>query len=144
MLTRLTTREGHRFWLHITALGIFAFGPIFALASVTATSEPARWTLDLLSWPLDGTPVWGAYEVRFLSALTGGFLSGFGALVFMLARRVHHLAPEPVRQAVMTGLLTWFVVDSSGSIASGTASNALWNVLVLVVLAGPLWRAARD
>ncbi|WP_420011021.1 hypothetical protein [Tateyamaria sp.] len=37
----------------------------------------------------------------------------------------------------------WFVLDSAGSIASGTTSNALFNVLVLLVAVGPLWRPAK-
>jgi AcrR family transcriptional regulator len=35
------------------------------------------------------------------------------------------------------------VFDSSGSIASGNASNALFNVLVLLLAVGPLWRPAQ-
>jgi hypothetical protein len=40
-------------------------------------------------------------------------------------------------------VLSWFVLDSSGSIASGNGSNALINVLVLFIAVGPLWRPAR-
>lgn len=43
----------------------------------------------------------------------------------------------------MTGLLAWFLLDSAGSIASGNAANALINLLVLLLAAGPLWRPAR-
>ena len=57
-------------------------------------------------------------------------------------------SPEGVRRSVLLGLCAWFVLDSLGSIASGNASNAGFNVLVLLTLAGPLWvpgirRAAR-
>lgn len=38
-----------------------------------STSEPARWTLDLLSWPLDHAESYAFPTMRFLSALTGGF-----------------------------------------------------------------------
>lgn len=34
-------------------------------------------------------------------------------------------------------------MDSAGSIASGNASNAFFNVLVLALAAGPLWWPAR-
>jgi hypothetical protein len=49
-----------------------------------------------------------------------------------------------VRKTVLTGVVAWFLLDSAGSIASGTASNALFNVAVLRIAIGPLWRPARD
>ena len=36
-----------------------------------------------------------------------------------------------------------FVVDSTGSIASGNASNAFFNALVLLIAVGPLWKPAK-
>lgn len=107
------------------------------------TSEPARLTLDILSWPLDGLQTYASPDTRFLSALTGGFLLGWGVTIWYLSARVYDIAPEVVRQAVLTGLLAWFVLDSSGSIASGNVSNAIFNVFVLLLAVGPLWRPAR-
>lgn len=48
------TQRFHKFWLKITAIVIGSFGPIFFLGSMLSTSEPARFTLDMLSFPLDG------------------------------------------------------------------------------------------
>lgn len=48
-------------------------------------------------------------------------------------------APEAVRRAVLAGVCAWFCLDSAGSIASGNASNALFNVFVLALATGPLW-----
>ena len=44
----------HKTWLKVMAVVVGSFGPVFALGSMAATAEPARLTLDLLSWPLDG------------------------------------------------------------------------------------------
>jgi hypothetical protein len=49
-----------------------------------------------------------------------------------------------VRRTVLIGLLSWFCLDSAGSIASGNPSNAVFNVLVLLIAVGPLWRPAKD
>jgi hypothetical protein len=144
MLAGLATVEGHRRWLWVTAFVIASFAPVFALGTMPGTSEPARLTLDILSWPPDGGTRWDHPDTRFLAALTGGFLLGWGVLVAALAAWVHPLAPEPVRRAVVTGLLGWFVLDSLGSWASGNTSNVLFNLLVLAVAVGPLWRPARD
>ncbi len=134
----------HKFWLKITAIVVGSFGPVFFLGTMAATAEPARWTLDFLAWPLDGATTYASHDTRFLSALTGGFLLGWGVMIWMLSVKVYDHAPEAVRQSVLIGILAWFVLDSAGSIASGTASNAGFNVLVLLVAVGPLWWRASE
>lgn len=133
----------HKKWLKVTAVVVGSFGPVFFLSTMLGTAEPARWTLDLLAWPLDGAETFADPTTRFLSALTGGFLLGWGVLIWCLSGAAYDAAPEPIRKAVLTGLLAWFVLDSAGSIASGNPSNVGFNVLVLLVGVGPLWRPAK-
>lgn len=61
----------HELWLNVTAIVVSSFGPVFFLGTIEATSEPAWLTLDLLSWPLDGTSSYNSPDTKFLSALTG-------------------------------------------------------------------------
>ena len=65
-------------------------------------------------------------------------------MIWCLSSWVYDGAPEAVRRTVLTSLLAWFFLDSAGSIASGNASNALFNVLVPILAVGPLWRRAKD
>lgn len=134
----------HKTWLKLTAIVVGSFAPVFFLGTMLTTSEPARWTLDILSWPLNGAQAYTSPETRFLSALTGGFLLGWGVMIWCLSVWVYDSAPEAVRKSVFTGLLAWFVLDSTGSIASGTSSNAIFNIFVLLLAVGPLWRPARE
>ncbi len=138
------TQKFHKFWLKITAIVVAIAAPIFFLGTMTSTSEPARLTLDLLSWPIDDSITYVSSDTRFLSALTGGFLLGWGVMIWCLSIWVYDKAPEAVRKTVLAGLLSWFVLDSSGSIASGNTPNALINIIVLVTAAGPLWRPAKN
>ena len=138
------THATHKLWLRVTALVIGSFGPVFFLGTMAPTLEPARLTLDVLSWPIDGGTTYAHPDTRFLSALTGGFLLGWGVTVWCLSTWVFDLAPEGVRRTVLLGLCSWFCLDSAGSIASGNASNAFFNVLVLAVAACPLWVPARN
>lgn len=140
----IVTHQFHKFWLKVTAVVVGSFGPVFFLGTMLPTSELARLTLDILSWPVDGLQTYASPDTRFLSALTGGFLFGWGVMIWCLSAWVYDAQPEPVRRAVLCGLLAWFVLDSAGSIASGTPSNALFNIIVLLVAVGPLWRPARD
>lgn len=140
----MMTQKFHKFWLKITAIVVGSFGPVFFLGTMISTSEPARWTLDLLSFPIDGVQNYEATTTKFLSALTGGFLLGWGVMIWCLSSWVYDKAPEPIRKTVLVSLLSWFVLDSSGSIASGNPSNAFFNIIILIIAVGPLWRPAND
>ena len=65
------SRRFHKLWLKFTAVVVGSFGPVFFLGTMVPTLEPARFTLDLLSWPLDGATIYDSPDTRFLSALTG-------------------------------------------------------------------------
>ena len=137
------THATHRFWLKISAIVIGFFGPALTLGTVPATNELARLGLDVLTWPIDGFPDYRSEEIRFLSALTGGFLVGWAVTIWMLSSLAYGQAPEAVRRSLVYGACAWFVVDSVGSVTSGHWPNALWNVLVLLLVVGPMWRPAR-
>lgn len=141
-MSNFTSKQFHKTYLKFTAIVVGSFGPVFFLGTMLSTSEPARWSLDFLSWPIDGLQTYEASTTRFLSALTGGFLFGWGVCIWFLQKWVYDLAPEGVRKSVLLGLLAWFVLDSAGSVASGNISNAFFNVLVLLIAVGPLWKAA--
>jgi hypothetical protein len=140
----IMSHKFHKFWLKITAIVVGAFGPVFFLGTMGSTLEPARLTLDILSWPIDGVTTYSSPDTRFLSALTGGFLLGWGVMIWCLSSWVYDKAPEAVRRTVLIGILSWFFLDSAGSIASGNTSNAFFNILVLLLAVGPLWHPARE
>ncbi len=139
----LSTHRAHKCWLLIAAVVVGSFAPVLTLGSMLSTAEPARWTLDLLSWPLDGAQSYRDPSIRFLSALTGGFLLGWGVLIWCLRRWAYDAAPEAVRKSVVVSLVAWFLLDSTGSALAGAPSNILFNALVFVTAVGPLWRRAR-
>ena len=138
------SQKFHKIWLIITAVVVGVFGPVFFLGTMVSTLEPARLSLDILSWPIDGVPTYTSQEMRFLSALTGGFLVGWGVMIGCLRAWLYDTAPEPVRRVVLTSLVSWFILDSAGSIASGIPSNAVFNVFFLFLAVGPLWLPANE
>lgn len=138
------TEKVQKYYLKITAITVGSFGPVFFLGSMPETSKPARWTLDLLSLPVDGIQNYDASTTRFLSALTGGFLFGWGVCIWFLRKWVYDKAPNEVRKAVLAGLIAWFLLDSAGSAASGNTSNVFINIIVLIIATGPLWKPAQS
>ncbi|MEM7438487.1 MAG: hypothetical protein AAF393_02735 [Pseudomonadota bacterium] len=138
------TQANHKRYLKFTSFVIGCFGPIFFLGTLQPTLEPARWTMDLLRWPLDGDATWADPDTRFLSALTGGFLLGWGVTVWCLSMWVYDACPEGVRKSVVVGTCAWFLLDSAGSVAAGAPSNVIFNTAILLLGVGPLWRPAQS
>jgi hypothetical protein len=138
------TQKSHKSWLKITSIVVGSFGPVFFFGTMLPTLEPARFTLDVLSWPVDGATTLASPDTRFLSALTGGFLLGWGIMIWCLSTWVYDKAPEQVRKTVLLSLLSWFILDSLGSIASDNASNVVFNILVLLIAIGPMWAPAKS
>lgn len=134
----------HKNWLKVTAIVIGSFGPVCFFGTMPQTSELARLSLDFLSWPVDGMQTYTSPDTHFLSALMGGFLLGWGVMIWCLSAWAYDAAPDGVRKSVVTGLLSWFFLDSAGSIASGNSSNALFNILILIMAVGPLWRPVQE
>lgn len=139
----MTSIKAHKTYLKISAVLVMLFGPVFFLGTMDATVEPIRFSADVLAWPIDGAQTYDHPDTRFVGALAGGFLFGWGLLIWMLSGKPYDVAPDAIRRAVVTGFLAWFVLDSAGSITSGHASNALFNILVLIAFIGPLWRPAK-
>ena len=139
----MSSHKAHKTYLKISAVLVMLFGPIFFLGTFDATVEPIRFSADVLAWPVDGAQTYDHPDTRFVGALAGGFLLGWGALIWMLSGKPYDAEPEAIRRAVVTGFVAWFLLDSAGSITSGHASNAGFNILVLIAFVGPLWRPAK-
>lgn len=137
------SRRFHKLWLKVAAVLIAGFGPVFFLGTMESTSEVVRWPLDMLSWPVDGQQTYEDPTTRFLTALTGGFLFGWGVMIWCLSGAAYDAAPEAIRKSFVVAAVSWFLLDSAGSITSGNGSNAAFNVIVLLLIIGPLWRPGR-
>lgn len=131
-------------WLWVTALVIGAAGPVFTLATIPALDGPGSFTLDILAWPLDGAQNYQDGGMRFLSALSGGFLIGWAVMIVALRAWVFDVAPEGTRRAVLAGVFAWYIVDSLGSALAGHPINAAFNLLALVAAIGPLWKKIEE
>lgn len=127
-------------WLKAAAAIVIGFGLVTVTGALPSASGPMQFMLDAVFWPMDGTPAAQGKEIRLLSAVSGGILVGWGVLLWQLASRLLPREPELARSLILTSVITWFVVDSAGSIAAGASLNALLNVGFLVMFVAPLWR----
>lgn len=137
------TAPQQKSWMKLAALVIAAYGPALMLAARPEFAGLASWFPDLVFWPLDGQPVWEGQTLRFISGVSGGFLVGWGVLVWVLSGQLFDLAPDIVRRAVVISACCWCVIDSTGSLLAGGGLNVLFNLILLVAIIGPLAWPAR-
>lgn len=120
-------------WLKAASTVVIGFGLLLAAGAWPPLSAPVAMLADLLIWPLDGLQTLAAPETRVFMAISGGVMVGWGVTLWKLAE---HLLPAhlaSVRSITMTGLYSWFAVDSIGSIAAGVPLNALANLSFVVL-----------
>lgn len=117
---------------------LILFSAVWGLAAFPPVDGPARMLVDLIDWPLgDGSPVWGR-SVMWLSSIGAGLLMGWALMFLLIVVPALKRGDKQIIRASIIAVVAWFVIDTAGSIASGVTSNAIFNVAMLVLLAGPL------
>ena len=136
------TRESAQLWLKIGSATTMFFGVLIAAASTIGAAAPTEFLADLIFFPIDGAQSLAAPETRLMNAIGGGVLAGWGLLIWKLSTTVFVKDPALAKQLIVPSILTWFVIDSTGSVLAGAPLNALFNVSFLLVFCVPLWRSA--
>lgn len=133
------TQESTALWLKFgSGLTVF-FGALIAAAAVPALAAPTAFLADLIFFPLDGTQSVAAPETRLMNAIGGGVMVGWGIMLWLAATRLLPTNPALAKQMILTSVIAWFVVDSTGSVLSGAPLNAVFNVSFLLIFCLPLW-----
>jgi len=127
-------------WLKTGSAVTIGFGILIAAAAVPGLQGPTAVLLDLVYLPVDGSPSTGGHAAQLLSAISGGVLVGWGLMIWLLATTLYAKEPDLCRRIILTSIVSWFVVDSSMSIAAGAILNAFFNVGFLLVFALPVWK----
>ncbi|WP_298291395.1 hypothetical protein [uncultured Litoreibacter sp.] len=117
------------------------FGISFALAAYPPLSLPAMQFADLVIWPIAGAEDGSSPVARLMLAIGGGVIAGIGAIWFAASGAPCRTAPGAVRQMIVAGSITWFIVDSTGSVLAAAPLNVLGNIPFLALLLWPVWSA---
>lgn len=129
-----------RFAAGVTLIG---FGLASALSAMAPLSGLMGGVLDGVFWPVDGRQGAGAEETRLLLAILGGISFGWGLTIWQLAGAPLERMPEVVRPILRSGVLGWFLVDSTGSVLAGAPLNVVANVVFAALLLVPLYRGGQ-
>lgn len=121
------------FWeqaLHIWCWQVAGFGLMFAGGGLAATDSGAGLYYWLVSAGQLDAASFDAAGLRSTVAVMGGVMFGWGLTLLAIFRAVG--ADGRIWRGVSWAVLGWFVVDSSLSVATGLAGNAIANMLFLV------------
>ena len=125
-------------WLRVAAGAVLVFGLIIAASASPGAAGITQFLLDLIFWPVDGTPTLNTPEARLLCAISGGVMAGWGLMLWLVASRLYAREPELARSLILYSVATWFVIDSTGSIIAGAPLNAVFNIGFMLLFWFPL------
>ena len=124
----------------IIASGGFA---LFMFASLfTPLREVMSFFLDLVHMPLDGAQSLSRDTEEVLTAISAGIFFGFCVLLWQVTTEVYVRDPLLGRRMILTSVLSWYVIDTTGSLIVGAWMNAILNTVFLAALITPVLKPA--
>ncbi|MBI1340984.1 hypothetical protein GC169_12355 [bacterium] len=121
-------------------------GLVLAAGAFPETDAGARLYYDLALWPNDGSARIEARSDRLTVAVLGAVMVGWAMTISVIIREDRRIGAT-VWRGITIALLTWYVIDSTLSVALSAPFNAIANTafilgwLVPVVASGVLRRA---
>ena len=126
-------------WLKVGAAVTLGFGLLIGAAAIPALQGPVNLMVDLIYFPVDAGQSVDTVSARLFSAITGGLMVGLGVMLWVVATELCPREPALGRRLILLGIGSWYVVDSSMSIAAGAPLNVLFNTGFLLVFVLPAW-----
>ena len=127
-------------WLKVGATVTIISGLLIALTVVSSSaSELFSLALDYVFYPVDSGQSFQGEPARLLAAISGGLMVGLGAVFWLIASDVLPEHPALARKLILVGIGSWFLVDSSMSVAAGAPMNVLFNLGFLGIFVLPVW-----
>jgi hypothetical protein len=111
---------------------------LFALAGVNDFTGANDIFFNLASSGTEGVAGLTTPESKLAMAIAGGVFGGLGAMYLFISAPGIEQGSSLIRKGSIYVFLTWFVIDSGASIASGNAANVIPNLVFLVVYLAPL------
>ena len=126
-----------RNWLMVWCGAVVLFGAVLTLAASPLTDAPVRALFDVMG-PVRDVPM--PAELRFAIALMGAVTLGWGLTALAAICTAIRLGPDGrgLWIGILASVLVWFAVDSSLSIATGFALNAVSNSIILAAFLLPV------
>ncbi len=113
-------------------------GLVIALGMILASIFQLSAYADLVSsvFPFN-TPETGV-SAYFHAGIAGGLYSGWSLTLYLLVKNKHLAKERALWTAIFWGVITWFVLDSAASVATGAIYNIVANSVYFGLLCWPI------
>lgn len=121
------------------ALGATAATALAMFASLfTGLRELMSLFLDFTHMPLDQGQSLNSDAEHLLTAISAGLLFGLCVALWQIATEIYSQDPALGRRMILTSILSWFVIDTAGSLIVGAWMNGVLNTIFLMALIVPV------
>ena len=123
----------------LKVVGVISF--VFSLLFIAGAFPPLSGGVAIFYDAIEpGAGAAGDYGtlIRLLSAVLGGIFASWCVFLIMVVAPAVRDGDENIRRASIIAILTWFTLDSAGSVAAGFALNVVGNSIYLILLLTPL------
>ncbi len=111
---------------------------IWGLAPYQAVNAPARILLDLLDLPYGDAAAALTRSEMWLSSIGAGLVLAISVMLLGIVVPAVAGSDKKTVRVTIWAFLGWYVVDGAGSVASGVASNVIFNTIFLIAILTPL------
>ena len=133
-----------RGWFIVWCASLAIFGAVLSGGAFEATSGPVRLVLSSLNGP---SPALFDPPLRFSLGVMGAVSIGWAVTLFFVIQEAIRLGAQgrPLWNAITAGMISWFVIDSTLSVATGFGLNvapniALAGMYVAGLIGGGVWK----
>ena len=125
-------------WLFLAGVVITLFGVFMALFNDTAVFQVFNHQIDPVFWGEQSPPDQAVFFRRWIYGVLGATIAGWGVFVAFVAHYPFRWRHKWAWMCVAFGVGFWYVLDTAISAYYGVAFNAIFNTLLLLIVAPPL------
>lgn len=141
MSTSQTIIQSISFQLKLAAAVTIGFGAIILLGAHPTTDIVLRFVSSFIFLaPFDTAARIINDDGTLLSAILGGVMIGWGAMIWQVTQHVLPENPGLAKRLILPPLILWFITDSAASLVSAAPFNAVLNVAFFAMFLLPLFR----
>lgn len=124
---------------------IFAiYSILWGLAPYDSINLPSRFILDISNWPVDNLAASLDQNTKWLTSIAAGLLAAISIFLGGIVVPAIKENNTHILKTTIVAMVSWYIIDSVGSIASGVPSNAFFNTIYLTLVLVPLFPLSKD
>ena len=131
-------------WLLVLSLIIVAFGLGMAILNSTALFDLLNRQVDPVFWGVRSIPKEALAFRGWVYGVLGSTMAGWGVFFVFLARIPFRRQEKWAWYCLALGILVWYIPDTTISLLFGVTFNAIFNTILLVLVALPLIYTRKD